>query len=502
MLFNSLQFYIFFPITVLVYFLLPHRARWLWLLIASCYFYMAFVPVYILILCFTIIVDFAAGILIENSQGRRRKVFLATSLLANLGALAFFKYFSFFNENLASIASWLHWNYPIGALSILLPIGLSFHTFQSMAYTIEVYRGNQKAERHLGILALYVLFFPQLVAGPIERPQHMLPQFYEKHSFDYNQVTDGLRQMLWGFFMKIVIADRLAHLANPVFNHPTDYPGPILLLATLAFTFQIYCDFAGYTNIAIGAAKVMGFRLMKNFDRPYSSRSIAEFWRRWHISLSTWFRDYLYIPLGGSRVSLRRRDFNLMVTFLISGLWHGANWTFIAWGALHGIYSVVALRTANIRAGLIHTIGLDRLPHFLGVIQVVTTFGLVSFAWIFFRANTLADALYIVTHLFSGYDQINLKLLSEQILATLGNNLQLKILVPSLNGLHVGVIVLLELVLLEVAQWLQQRSGTTGIEQLLVRKPFLLRWGLYYAMIFNILLLGVFEQSAFIYFQF
>ncbi len=502
MLFNSLQFYIFFPITVLVFFLLPHRARWFWLLIASCYFYMAFVPIYLLILCFTIFVDFVAGILIENSQGRRRKVFLTISILANVGALAFFKYFNFFNENLASIASWLHWNYPIGALSILLPIGLSFHTFQSMAYTIEVYRGNQKAERHLGILALYVLFFPQLVAGPIERPQHMLHQFHEKHNFDYTQVTDGLRQMMWGFFMKIVIADRLAHLVNPVFNHPADYPGPILLLATLAFAYQIFCDFAGYTNIAIGAAKVMGFRLMKNFDRPYSSRSIAEFWRRWHISLSTWFKDYLYIPLGGNRVSSRRRDFNLMVTFLISGLWHGANWTFIVWGALHGIYLVVALRTASIRAGLVHTLGLDRLPRLLGAIQIVVTFSLVSFAWIFFRANTLADALYIITHLFSGYDLINLKLLSEQIFATLGNNLQLKILFPNLNGIHVGLIVLVELVLLEVAQWWQQRSGTTGIEQLLVRKPFLLRWGLYYAMIFNILLLGVFEQSAFIYFQF
>jgi D-alanyl-lipoteichoic acid acyltransferase DltB (MBOAT superfamily) len=501
MLFNSLQFYIFFPIVVLGYFLLPHRARWIWLLAASCYFYIAFVPVYILILCFTILVDFVSGIIIEKSQGRRRKVFLTLSIVANIGALAFFKYFNFLNESLASIASQLHWNYPIGALSILLPIGLSFHTFQSMAYTIEVYRGHQKAERHLGILALYVLFFPQLVAGPIERPQHMLPQFRERHSFDYNQATDGLRLMLWGFFMKMVIADRLAYLVNPVFNHPTDYPGPMLLLATIAFAFQIYCDFAGYTNIAIGSARVMGFRLMMNFDRPYCAQSIVEFWRRWHISLSTWFRDYVFIPLGGSRVSAGRRDFNLMVTFLLSGFWHGANWTFIVWGALHGIYEVVWLRTGQVREKLAHATRLDRSPRLQKAIAILVTFSLVDFAWIFFRANTLADALYIVTHLFSGYHSTNLTMLSEQIFATLGNNLQLKILLPSLTGLAVGLIVLIEILLLELIQWQQHRSGSS-VEQLLADRPGWLRWGIYYGMIFNILLLGVFEQSAFIYFQF
>lgn len=501
MLFNSLQFYVFFPVVVLGYFLLPHRLRWLWLLAASGYFYMAFVPIYILILCFTILIDYVAGLFIEGAQGRRRKIYLSMSIFANVGVLVLFKYFNFFNASLGGIAAWLHWNYPINMLSLLLPIGLSFHTFQSMAYTIEVYRGNQKAERHLGILALYVLFFPQLVAGPIERPQHMLHQFYERHTFNYTQVTDGLRLMLWGFFMKMVLADRLAYLVNPVFNHPTDYPGPMLLLATIAFAFQIYCDFAGYTNIAIGSARVMGFRLMKNFDRPYSSQSIVEFWRRWHISLSSWFRDYVFIPLGGSRVSSTRRDFNLMSTFLLSGLWHGANWTFVIWGALHGIYEVVWLRTAQVRERLIHLIRLDRSPRLRKAIAILVTFSLVSFAWIFFRANTLADALYIATHLFSGYESIDLTMLFEQIFVTLGNNLQLKILFPNLTGLSVGLIVLVEVLLLELIQWQQNRSGA-GVEQLLASRPGWLRWGIYYGMMFNILLLGVFAQSSFIYFQF
>jgi alginate O-acetyltransferase complex protein AlgI len=287
MLFNSLQFYFFFPIVTLTYFLIPHRFRWAWLLLSSCYFYMVFIPAYILILCFTIIVDYISGLLIEKTEGKRRKFFLLVSLVANVGALFFFKYINSLSAHLGALASWLHWNYPIQVLNIILPIGLSFHTFQSMAYTIEVYRGNQKAERHFGILALYVLFYPQLVAGPIERPQNMLHQFHEEHSFDYARVTSGLRLMLWGFFKKMVIADRLAYLANPVFNHPRDYPGPMLLLATLAFTYQIYCDFSGYTDIAIGAARVMGFTFMKNFDCPYCARSMSEFWRRWHISLST-----------------------------------------------------------------------------------------------------------------------------------------------------------------------------------------------------------------------
>ncbi len=499
MLFNSLQFCFFFPIVTLIYFLLPHRFRWAWLLAASCWFYMAFIPVYILILCFTIVVDYFSAILIEQSRGPRRKQFLVASLGANVGVLVFFKYINFLNGNLSGLAHWLHWNYPIGALRILLPIGLSFHTFQSMAYTIEVYRGRQKAERHFGQVALYVLFYPQLVAGPIERPHHMLPQLHERHSFDGDRAADGLRIMLWGCFKKMVIADRLAHLVNPVFNHPADYPGPLLLLATIAFAYQIYCDFSGYSDIAIGAAKVMGFRLMMNFDRPYSARSVSEFWRRWHISLSTWFRDYLYIPLGGNRVPRARWFLNLLITFLVSGMWHGANWTFAVWGGLHGLYLIGSIWTKPLRDRLVGWTHLDRAPWLHAFFQRSVTFVLISFAWIFFRANTVSEATFIVTRLFNGFHGSTMAMLSEQIYTTLGANMQLKILLPHLTGFGILGITAAQIVLLEVVQFLQ---GNGTIERVIAHRPLPLRWAAYYAMLFNILLFGVFEQSAFIYFQF
>ena len=499
MLFNSLQFYLFFPIVTLGYFTLPHRYRWAFLLAASCYFYMVFIPVYILILFFTILVDYFSAISIENSQGPRRKHLLVLSLCANVGVLILFKYTNFLSANLAGLAAWLHWNYPVKALSIILPIGLSFHTFQSMAYTIDVYRGKQTAERHFGILALYVLFYPQLVAGPIERPQNMLHQFHEPHRFEYNRVTNGLRLMVWGFFKKLVVADRLAHLVNPVFNHPTDYPGPMLLLATVAFAYQIYCDFSGYSDIATGAARVMGFNFMTNFDRPYSAKSVSEFWQRWHISLSTWFRDYLYIPLGGNRVAHLRWYVNLLITFLISGLWHGANWTFVIWGGLHGVYLVVSIWTQEWRSRLVHWSGLVRFPRLKAKLQVVTVFMLVAFAWIFFRANSFNDAVYVVSHLLSGFDSIRLTMLSEQIYTTLGSNLPLKIIFPKLTGFHVLMIAAAQVLILES---IQAQYRKQAVEEWVGHQPTWLRWSSYYAMLINIILFGVFEQSAFIYFQF
>jgi D-alanyl-lipoteichoic acid acyltransferase DltB (MBOAT superfamily) len=280
LLFNSWQFLVFFPTVTALYFALPHRFRWLLLLVASCIFYMAFIPAYLLILAFTILVDYAAGLLIATAEGPRRKLWLVVSICANLGILGFFKYFNFFNDNVRALAEALHWNYPIGALSILLPIGLSFHIFQSLSYTIEVYRGHQAPERHLGIFALYVMFYPQLVAGPIERPQNLLHQFRTPMRFDAHRVALGLQLMLWGFFMKVMIADRLALVVNPVFAEPTQFTGITLMAASVAFSFQIFCDFAGYSSIAIGAAQVMGFTLMKNFNRPYFSKSIREFWTR------------------------------------------------------------------------------------------------------------------------------------------------------------------------------------------------------------------------------
>ena len=352
MIFNSIQFLIFFPVVTTIYFLLPHRWRWLHLLISSCIFYMAFVPVYILILLFTIVVDYIAGIMIENSYGHKRRFFLIASLVANIGVLAVFKYYNFLTENFNALLglSGVH-NFTIPYLSILLPIGLSFHTFQAMSYTIEIYRGNQKAERHFGIYSLYVMFYPQLVAGPIERPQNLIHQFREEHYPDYVRMRSGFVLMMWGFFQKVAIADRLGLYVDPVFNHPADFNGLNIWLAITFFGFQVYCDFSAYTNIARGAARMMGFELMKNFNMPFLAKNISEFWRRWHISLSTWFNDYLYTP-----IVVEKRDWGkgavvlgLLVTFFISGLWHGAAWTFVAWGLLHGTACTYELYTKKIR---------------------------------------------------------------------------------------------------------------------------------------------------------
>ncbi len=392
MLFNSLQFAIFFPVVTLFYFLSPKRWRWLVLLVASCIFYMALIPKYILILFFLILIDYFAGTLIQRSKGSLKRIILISSLAANLGLLFFFKYFNFFDSNLAALARLVHWNYSLSTLAIVLPVGLSFHTFQSMSYTIEVYRGNFRAERHLGIYALYVLFYPQLVAGPIERPQHLLPQLHATHSFDWQRVKSGLGLMLVGFLKKMVIADQLAVLVNLVYNDPQSYTGTPLILATYCFAFQIYCDFSGYTDIARGAARVMGYDLVINFNKPYFAENVAEFWRRWHISLSSWFRDYVYFPLGGNRAGVARQSLNLMIVFCLSGLWHGASWNFVIWGALHGVF-VIAWK-------LFHWKKKSSIA--LRIVSIFVTFHLVTFAWIFFRAKTLGDAVYIVTHLFKG----------------------------------------------------------------------------------------------------
>src|SRR3989338_1263361 len=367
MLFNSRTFLVFYIVVTSLYFLIPHRLRWLLLLAGSIVFYMAFVPAYILILGWTIVVDYFAGLFIEKATGQKRKLFLIVSLVSNVGVLAFFKYFNFLNESLTALLGTIGIANSVPFLTILLPIGLSFHTFQAMSYTIEVYRGRN-AERNFGIFALYVMFYPQLVAGPIERPQNLLHQFYEKHEFDYRRMSDGIKLMLWGLFKKAVIADRLAILVDRVYADPLSYGGAHFIVATVFFAFQIYCDFSGYTDMARGAAHTMGFRLMENFLRPYHARSIQEFWRRWHISLSTWFRDYLYMPLGGNRVSIPRWYLNLFITFLFACLWHGASWTFVIWGALHGVYLIFSLITQKIRSKFAYLIGLDKMPKLYNLI--------------------------------------------------------------------------------------------------------------------------------------
>ncbi len=335
MFFNSLHYVIFLPIVVAFYFLIPPRRRWIFLLAASYYFYMCWKMEYIVLILASTIVDYYAGLHMGRIKDKsKRRKFLVLSLISNLGLLFAFKYFNFFNESTRAAFAHFDITYNIPYFDVLLPVGISFYTFQTLSYTIDVYRGKKEPETHLGIFALYVAFFPQLVAGPIERSTHLLPQFHKVQTFSYDRTVDGLKLIIWGMFKKVVIADRVAVVADTVFNSPGNHNGAQFMIGTFFFAYQIYCDFSGYSDIAIGSARILGIDLIKNFNRPYYSKTIAEFWKRWHISLSTWFRDYLYISLGGNRAGISRWYFNLLATFLISGLWHGANWTFIIWATM------------------------------------------------------------------------------------------------------------------------------------------------------------------------
>ncbi len=487
MLFNSIEFLLFFPIVTIIYFILQHKHRWWWLLAASCLFYMAFKPEYLLILGFTIVVDYWAGIFIEQSSGKKRLWFLILSLVANIGVLAFFKYTNFAIFALAQ-ANIAHFK----LLDFILPIGLSFHTFQAMSYTIEVYRGNQVAERHFGIYALYVMFYPQLVAGPIERPQNVLPQFYKIQSFDYQRIVSGLSLMAWGLFKKVVIADRLALFVDKVYNSPLEYSGIPIWVATFFFSFQIYCDFSGYSDIALGSAEVMGFKLMKNFDRPYFSKSISEFWRRWHISLSTWFRDYLYIPLGGNRQGKKRQYFNLFFVFTVSGLWHGANWNYLIWGALHGIYLIFGSLTKSAQDKFFQFVRISQFQLILKSFNVIVTFLLVSFAWMFFRADYLemSQCWHLVSHIF-----VNLPSLSE-----LSNKQYITQNIFLNFEVKEFLLAILLIIFMESVHLYQRKHS---IRQWISQRPLLVRWVIYLLFAFSFLILGVFDKPAqFIYFQF
>lgn len=486
MLFNSLAFLLFFPVTTAVYFTLPQRARWAWLLACSTFFYASFIPKYLLVLLAVIVIDYAAGIGIEASAGRRRTVLLGVSLGANVSILAAFKYFDFFNDNLAVIASALHWNYALHTLGWALPIGLSFHTFQSMAYTIEVYRGRFKAERHFGIFALYVLFYPQLVAGPIERPAHLLPQFRVPRRFDAVRAYSALRLMLWGLFKKIVIADRCAAIVDLVYGHPSEFGGGWIVIATWLFAIQIYCDFSGYTDIAIGAARMLGIDLCTNFARPYESASVTEFWRRWHISLSTWFRDYVYLPLGGNRVPLTRWCVNVAIVFVSSGLWHGANWTFVIWGALHGCYLIAGRLSARARVRFAEATGLIRRPRLQRAIGILITFQLVSFAWLFFRATSLSHAKTLLS-----------RMAHAPWFAAPSPSSVFALVSWSHEG-YLLIAAMLIALLLSV-EWASARSRAA---ERWARLPVWLRWPAYDALIILMLWMGDLGARSFIYFQF
>ncbi|MFT3679122.1 MAG: MBOAT family O-acyltransferase [Ferruginibacter sp.] len=480
MLFNSFEFLVFFCIVTGLFFLLPHKFRYLLLLAASCYFYMFFKPVYILILAFTIVVDYFAGLLIaKTTDKRKRKLYLLLSIIANVGILAVFKYFNFIAGNINAVLAAVNAGSHLPLLEILLPIGLSFHTFQAMSYTIEVYRGNQAPEKHFGIYALYVMFYPQLVAGPIERPQNILHQFHEKKYFDPERLQSGLRLILLGLFKKCVIADRLSIAVDAVYADPHGYSGFSILISTVFFAIQIYCDFSGYSDIALGTARCMGFTLMQNFKQPYLSKSISEFWTRWHISLSSWFKDYLYIPLGGNRVAVKRVYFNLLFVFIVSGLWHGANWTFIAWGTLHGLFLIISLILKK-------TFPKIKLP---GFILVALTFTLVCITWIFFRAADIKEALHMVAAIFTyntGYFTLN----QSDLHGLADTYLGLPLWQFCLTSLLVPLMLFIDYMF------------ASGKYQKIYNWPAFARWSLYYLVILLILVAGVFNTNQFIYFQF
>ena len=490
MLFNSLHFLVFFPVVVGLYFGLPPRWRVWLLLLASYYFYMSWRAAYALLLLATTLIDYYSGYRMSQLLTKQaRRPYLYLSLISNLGTLFVFKYFNFFRDATLQLAGALHLPHAAWpAFGLLLPVGVSFYTFQSVGYIIDVYQGRLEAERNFGRFALFVAFFPQLVAGPIERGGHMLPQYRQAHEFDYQRVVSGLRLMAWGLFKKVVVADRLALFVNPIFNNPRQHPeGPLLVLATLAFTFQIYGDFSGYTDMARGAARVLGFDFNLNFRQPYLSASVPEFWRRWHISLSSWFRDYVYIPLGGSRVAPARAYANLLAVFLISGLWNGANWTFLVWGGLHGLYLVASTWAKPLRDRLAQFTGLAahaQVRHGLGVL---VTFGLVTYAWIFFRANSLGDALFISQHLGKGWSTLNSRQLGT-LLLDFSQHYR-----PELAMALFAVFVML------LVEYLGRNRS---LQAWVATQPFGVRWAGYAGLTLLILYLGIFNSTSFIYFQF
>lgn len=444
-----------------------------------------------------ITIDYSMAILMDKAKGNHRKLLLATSIIATITVLFVFKYFDFFAVNLTALSQLIGWNYSINVLNIILPLGLSFHTFQSLAYVIEVYRRKYKVERNFGIYALYVMFFPQLVAGPIERPGHLLPQFYQKHNFDYDRVVSGLRLILFGFFQKVVIADRLAIIVNQVYNDPYSYQGFALIFATVAFSFQIFCDFAGYSNIAIGAARVLGFNLVKNFNNPYGSRTVSEFWNRWHMSLYSWFRDYLYIPLGGNRVGKVRGLLNILIVFLMSGLWHGANWTFVAWGGLNGIYLTVYFLTKDSLGKLSDLAGLTKIKLLYSGIQTLITFSLITFSWILFRAKDFDEAGYIITHLFSNLGSFTAVFQNISLNQLLVDITQRKLVLgmPILDL----VVVILAITFMQYVFFIQSKSN---IQKKFSARPIVLRWSFYYLVLITIFYYISTSQPQFIYFQF
>ena len=480
MLFNSISFAIFLPIVFVLYWLLNKNYRWqnLLLLIASYYFYMCWDWRFGFLLMFSTVLDYYTGLrLHENNSEKSRKFWLWLSIGINLGFLGFFKYYNFFIDSFTDLL--LNFGVKVNpwTLNIILPVGISFYTFHGLSYVIDIYKKKIPAEKNFIDYGVFVSFFPLLVAGPIERATHLLPQIQKKRNFNYTQAVDGLRQILWGLFKKMVIADNCAIYANEIFANSDTASGSTLFLGAIFFAFQIYCDFSGYSDIALGVARLFGIELLRNFAYPYFSRDIAEFWRRWHISLSTWFRDYLYIPLGGSKGGNWMRVRNTFIIFIVSGFWHGANWTFIAWGFLNALFIMPSILLKTNRNNL-EIVAFNKLmPSFREVISIIITFILTVFAWIFFRAESLTHAFSYISGIFS------------KSLLTF----------PDLNKAALATLILIAFLLL--IEWFGKEQQY-ALQTFWHKKPRLLRWAFY---AFIILLIGLFmqtEESPFIYFQF
>lgn len=491
MLFNSYSFMIFFPIVLAIYFVIPKKARYMWLLLASYYFYMGWNVKYAALIAFSTIITYVCGRLLGKTQ--HKKWVIGGCIGINLAILFFFKYFDFFMGSINQVLAKVGVSLLQTGFDIILPVGISFYTFQALGYIIDVYRGDIEPEKNFFRYALFVSFFPQLVAGPIERSKNLLKQVdhvEEIRLWNYKRIADGLTLMLWGYFLKMVIADRVAILVDTVYNQYWMYGSIEIILATFLFGVQIYCDFASYSQIAIGAAKVMGFELMENFNAPYLANSVKDFWRRWHISLSSWFKDYLYIPLGGNRCSRIKKYRNLMITFLVSGLWHGANWTFVIWGGLHGIYQIIGdvLRPVKEKLNQKLAVKTESFSYKFG--QIAITYILVSFTWLFFRAESVTAAFDMIRSMFVKF---NPWVLFDQSLYTLGLNV---------TEVHILLVALVILILVDGVRFFKAQT----IEKFLNEQCLYFRWGIIFFLIFYIFIFGSYgigySAQQFIYFQF
>ena len=471
MLFNTIEFVLFLPIVIITYFLLPHKIRWILLLAASYFFYMSWKVEYIFLIVISTLIDYGSGIFMEKRPDKKSRLpFLILSLCSNLGLLFFFKYFNFASENLNLLFDKLEVSRDIPLMNFLLPVGISFYTFQTLSYSIDVFFGRQKAEKHLGYFALYVSFFPQLVAGPIERYSRLAPQFKAKHDFTYDNLVNGLRLILYGLFIKMVIADNLAGIVDQIYAAPDNYSSWDILKGILFYSFQIYSDFYGYSIIAIGSAQIMGIKIMDNFKTPYLAKNISEFWQRWHISLSTWFRDYLYYPLGGNRVKKSRWIINILIVFVVSGIWHGANWTFLIWGALFGF-----LYLFEKGINTVFKLKKDYKPFSIGHLFLATkTFLLVTLIWVFFRSQTFNEAIDIFSLLLTGTSQISKTLI-----------------VPNFIWFWLIIFMVTDILLYN-----------KRFDSWIGKIPLFGRWMIYGVLIFSIIVYAGVENFPFIYFQF